>query len=135
MALVHFAPYLGIKLIVMSKFDLNKFCSITERQKVTYHPVVPPVLLLLSKSPVIDNYDMSSVRMFSSGAAPLTKELVNDVRRRLKIPVMQGYGLSETSPVTHSQVSIVHTHEAQLIYHPGMGRRGRASGLDRSSAC
>ncbi|KAH8817340.1 hypothetical protein F5884DRAFT_874332 [Xylogone sp. PMI_703] len=102
-ALVLFAPYIGIEIIVMPKFDLEKFCAVTEQRKVTFHSVVPPVLLLLSKSPIVDKYDMSSVRLFNSGAAPLTKELVNDVQKRLNITVIQGYGLSETSPVTHAQ--------------------------------
>ena len=48
-------------------------------------------------------YDLSSVRMMNSGAAPLTRELVDTVYNRLKIPVKQGYGLSETSPTTHTQ--------------------------------
>jgi 4-coumarate--CoA ligase len=96
--------YLGIEIIVMPKFDLAKFCEITERKRVTYGAVVPPVVLQLGKSPIVDKYNMSSLRMISSGAAPLTKELVALVRKRLNIPVVQGYGLSETSPVTHQQV-------------------------------
>lgn len=39
----------------------------------------------------------------NSGAAPLTKDLVDAVYKRLKIPVKQGYGLTETSPTTHTQ--------------------------------
>jgi 4-coumarate--CoA ligase len=64
---------------------------------------VPPVVLLLAKSPVVDKYDLSSLRMLNSGAAPLTGELVDAMYSRLKIPIKQGYGLSETSPTTHTQ--------------------------------
>ena len=58
---------------------------------------------MLGKSPVVSKYDLSSVRMLNSGAAPLTRDLVDAVYKRLKIPIKQGYGLSETSPTTHTQ--------------------------------
>jgi 4-coumarate--CoA ligase len=87
----------------MPKFELEDFCRIIQDNKITFAYVVPPVVLLLSKHPVVDKYDLSTVRMMNSGAAPLTKELVNALYDRLKIPVKQGYGLSETSPTTHTQ--------------------------------
>ena len=96
--------YSGLTLVVMPKFDIEKFCAIIQEHKITFAYVVPPVVLLLGKHPVIDRYDLSSLRMLNSGAAPLTKELVEAVFRRLKVPIKQGYGLSETSPTTHTQV-------------------------------
>lgn len=96
--------YSGITLVVMPKFDIEKFCSIIQYQKITFAYVVPPVVLLLGKHPIIDKYDLSSLRMLNSGAAPLTQELVEAVYKRLKVPIKQGYGLSETSPTTHTQV-------------------------------
>jgi 4-coumarate--CoA ligase len=93
----------GLTLIVMSKFDLAKFCSHIQTHRITFVYVVPPVVLQLGKNPIVDQYDLSSIRMMNSGAAPLTKELVEAVYSRLKIPIKQGYGLSETSPTTHTQ--------------------------------
>jgi acyl-CoA synthetase (AMP-forming)/AMP-acid ligase II len=87
----------------MSKFDLPKFCEHIQTHKITFAYVVPPVVLALGKSPVVDNYDLSSMRMMNSGAAPLTRDLVETVHKRLNIPIKQGYGLSETSPTTHMQ--------------------------------
>ncbi|CZR51084.1 probable 4-coumarate-CoA ligase 2 [Phialocephala subalpina] len=101
--LIHQAIYSGLTLIVMPKFDLEKFCSHIQEYKITFAYVVPPIILLLGKSPVVDKYDLSSIRMMNSGAAPLTKDLVEAVYNRLKIPIKQGYGLSETSPTTHTQ--------------------------------
>lgn len=86
----------------MDKFDLSAACSLIQKHKITMVYAVPPVILLLAKSPVIDQYDLSSIRMINSGAAPLTKDLVDAVWDRLKLPIKQGYGLSETSPVTHT---------------------------------
>lgn len=65
--------------------------------------VAPPVVLLLSKHPIVDKYDLTSLRMMNSGAAPLTKDLVDAAYKRIKVPIKQGYGLSETSPTTHLQ--------------------------------
>jgi acyl-CoA synthetase (AMP-forming)/AMP-acid ligase II len=87
----------------MSKFDLEKFCSHIQSHHITFVYVVPPVILQLGKAPVVSKYNLSSIRMMNSGAAPLTKDLVETVYSRLKIPIKQGYGLSETSPTTHTQ--------------------------------
>lgn len=87
----------------MPKFDIEDFCRFVQEEKITFSYVVPPVVLLLSKHPVVEKYDLSSIRMLNSGAAPLTKELVDAVHQRTKLKVKQGYGLSETSPTTHTQ--------------------------------
>lgn len=101
--LIHQAIATGFELVVMPKFELDKFCSHVEKNKITFSYVVPPVVLALAKSPVVDKYDLSSIRMMNSGAAPLTRDIVEALYQKRKIPVKQGYGLSETSPTTHSQ--------------------------------
>ena len=87
----------------MPKFDLEQFCSHIQKYRISFVYLVPPVVLLLAKSPVVSNYDLSSLRMMNSGAAPLTRDIVDAVYKRLKVPIKQGYGLSETSPTTHTQ--------------------------------
>jgi len=102
--------------LVMSSFDLKKFCEIIQNHKITYTFVAPPVVLHLAKSPIVSSYDLSSLRMITSGAAPLTKELIHAVHDRLGTEVKQAYGLSETSPVTHMQ----------LKWDKGLGSNGPA---------
>ena len=87
----------------MPKFGIEEFCAAVQTYKITFAYVVPPVVLLLGKHPIVEKYDLSSLRMINSGAAPLTQELVEAVYRRLHVPIKQGYGLSETSPTTHTQ--------------------------------
>jgi len=101
--LIHMPFYFGLHTAIMPKFDIEKFCAHAQRYRITYSYVVPPIVLLLSKHPVVAKYDLSSIRMLNSGAAPLTQELVLSASSRTGIPVKQGYGLSETSPTTHSQ--------------------------------
>lgn len=88
----------------MSRFDLEKACQIIQEYKITFAYVPPPIVLAFGKHPAVDQYDLTSLKMMHSGAAPLTNELLELVWSRLKLPVKQGYGLSETSPVTHAQM-------------------------------
>ena len=101
--IMHFATYLGTLCVVMPKFAIEDWCSIVQKERITFAFVVPPVVLLLSKHPCVADYDLSSIRMLSSGAAPLTRDIVTAVNKRTKLAVKQGYGLSETSPATHMQ--------------------------------
>lgn len=94
----------GWQLIVMPRFDIDKACQLIQDYKITYAYVPPPVVLALGKHPAVDKYDLTSIKVLNSGAAPLTHELTEAVWNRLKIPVKQGYGLSETAPVTHTQL-------------------------------
>ncbi|KAI0141076.1 acetyl-CoA synthetase-like protein [Hypoxylon sp. NC0597] len=91
--------FMGIQVVVLPKFDLEKFCKVIQDYNITYASVPPPVVLALAKHPIVSKYDLSSMKWMNSGAAPLGRDLVDLVWQRLTIPVMQGYGLSETSPV------------------------------------
>ncbi|KAL7629444.1 hypothetical protein AAE478_000964 [Parahypoxylon ruwenzoriense] len=91
--------YMGTQVVVLPKFDIDAFCRTIQEYGVTYALVPPPVVLALAKHPSVSRYDLSSLKWMSSGAAPLGRDLVEQVWRRLLVPVMQGYGLSETAPV------------------------------------
>ncbi|KZV74018.1 AMP binding protein [Peniophora sp. CONT] len=94
--------FLGISTIILPKFSPEDFCAAIERYKVTTAFVVPPIVLALVHHPAVAKYNMKSLVYISSGAAPLSGDLVAAARKRLgNIAVGQGYGLTETSPVTH----------------------------------
>ncbi|KAF7917555.1 hypothetical protein BELL_0532g00090 [Botrytis elliptica] len=112
--LVHLPCYLGIPTIVMKSFSLPTFLSLIQEFKITYTYVAPPIVLHLAKSPVVEEYDISSLGNIVAGAAPLSRELIHMVKERLGVGVRQAYGLSETSPVTH----------IQLEYDNGLGSVG-----------
>jgi 4-coumarate--CoA ligase len=115
--LLHQSLYRGLTCIVMEKFDLEQFCKLVQKYKITFSYVVPPVVLGLSKHPIVDKYDLSSLRMMTSAAAPLTKELVEAAHKRLGIPITQAFGLSETSPSTHVQ--------PEELWHSTVGSVGK----------
>jgi acyl-CoA synthetase (AMP-forming)/AMP-acid ligase II len=92
---------MGSTVVSMPRFDLEQFLGLIQEQRATGAYLVPPIVLALAKHPVIDQYDLSSLRWIVSGAAPLGKELASATSERLGCLVLQGYGLTETSPVTH----------------------------------
>lgn len=96
--LVHSPLYSGVTTVVLPRFDVDIWCQLVQKHKITYSYVVPPIVLYLAKHPSVLSYDLSSLRMIQSGAAPLTRELIEQVYKRLGIRIKQGYGLSETSP-------------------------------------
>lgn len=89
---------MGLPVIILPKFELEKACQAIQEFGITFASIPPPVVLALAKHPAVAKYDLSTIKFVHSGAAPLGRDLVEMVWDRLTIPVMQGYGLSETSP-------------------------------------
>lgn len=85
-------------LVVLPKFHPEQFLSCIAKYKVTVAPLVPPILVFLSKYPRISSYDLSSVRRFNCGAAPLTLDTAADFRKATGCgEIRQGYGMTETT--------------------------------------
>jgi acyl-CoA synthetase (AMP-forming)/AMP-acid ligase II len=76
--------------------------QLVQEYRVTRVNLVPPVLVALAKHPIVDDYDLSSLQSVFSGAAPLGVPIAEEVIARLDCDVIQGYGLTEASPVTHA---------------------------------
>jgi acyl-CoA synthetase (AMP-forming)/AMP-acid ligase II len=91
----------GGTLVTMPCFDLPTFLETVQRYRVTRAYLVPPVVLALVNDPVVEIYDLSSLRCITSAAAPLGGDLARRCKERLGCSVVQGYGLTETSPATH----------------------------------
>jgi acyl-CoA synthetase (AMP-forming)/AMP-acid ligase II len=92
----------GATVVTMPRFELDAFLELMERHRVTKAHLVPPIILALAKAPAVEGRDLSSLRWINSGAAPLSAELADACAARLGCTVVQGYGLTETSPVTHA---------------------------------
>ncbi len=94
----------GVTVISMPRFDMVEALQAVQELKITRFFAVPPIILGLAKHPVVDQYDMSSVRQIFSGAAPLGAELAAEAGARLGCEVVQGFGMTELSPVSHCTV-------------------------------
>jgi acyl-CoA synthetase (AMP-forming)/AMP-acid ligase II len=88
-------------LVTMPRFDLAEFLGAIARHRVTFAFIAPPIAVALAKHPAVEDYDLSSLRVVFSGAAPLDGELGKALSDRLGVTVVQGYGMSELSPVSH----------------------------------
>jgi acyl-CoA synthetase (AMP-forming)/AMP-acid ligase II len=99
--LLNAALHARARLVIMPSFDLSDFLACIQNHKCTIAFIAPPVAVALAKNPLIDDYDLSSLNTVMSGAAPLDADLGHAVAKRLACRVVQGYGMSELSPVSH----------------------------------
>lgn len=109
----------GVTIVTMPRFDLEQALTITQDRKVSWFFAVPPIVLGLAKHPIVDQYDLSSVKVVFSGAAPLSAELGEECAERLGCAVVQGFGMTELSPVSHAS--------------PGFENKAGASGVTISN--
>jgi 4-coumarate--CoA ligase len=94
----------GVTTVTMPRFDMVEALEAVQSLKITRFFAVPPIILGLAKAPIVDEYDMSSVRQVFSGAAPLGAELAAEAGARMGCEVVQGFGMTELSPVSHCTV-------------------------------
>ncbi|MFC4945263.1 AMP-binding protein [Pseudonocardia sp. GCM10023141] len=88
-------------VITMPRFDLAGFLSAVATHRIDHLYIAPPIALALATHPLVADYDLSCVDVVMSAAAPLSTELADAVATRLDATVVQGYGLTESSPCTH----------------------------------
>ncbi len=106
----------GATIVTVPRFDMEEFLQTIEKYRVTRASLVPPIVLGLTKHPIVDQYDTSSLVHIGSGAAPLGEEISLACGKRLGCLLTQGYGLTETSPVTHTN-----PYDAEKLKHGSAG--------------
>jgi 4-coumarate--CoA ligase len=92
------ALYRATPVFVMPKFDFIKVLEYTQQFRITDYILVPPVVVALAKHPAVKQYDLSSVEAVGSGAAPLGREVCEEVEKLWpegKINIKQGWGMTE----------------------------------------
>jgi acyl-coenzyme A synthetase/AMP-(fatty) acid ligase/pimeloyl-ACP methyl ester carboxylesterase len=91
----------GATVVVMPRFELETFLRLVQEHRVTRADLVPPIVLALAKQPIVDSFDLSSLRVVTSGAAPLGADLALACAQRLGCRVKQAYGMTEFGGGTH----------------------------------
>jgi acyl-CoA synthetase (AMP-forming)/AMP-acid ligase II len=89
----------GARIVTLPRFELEAFLEMVERHRVTVVPAVPPVARALAFHPLVDRYDLSSLRLVLIGAAPCPTEVELACRERLGCVVGQSFGMSELGPI------------------------------------
>ncbi|MEM9530438.1 MAG: AMP-binding protein [Pseudomonadota bacterium] len=95
----------GVTTVTMPRFDMVEALKTVQNLKVTRFFAVPPVILGLASAPVVGEFDLSSIKQVCSGAAPLGAELQAKAVEKLGCEVVQGFGMTELSPVSHLTTS------------------------------
>jgi acyl-CoA synthetase (AMP-forming)/AMP-acid ligase II len=85
----------GATVVSMPSFDLAGFLGLIQDHRATCTIVVPPIMLALAGHPMVDAYDLSSLRFLGCGAAPLGAEVEQRCADRLGCVVAQGFGMTE----------------------------------------
>jgi acyl-CoA synthetase (AMP-forming)/AMP-acid ligase II len=102
--LMNLALWRGATVVTMPRFELDEFLRLMAEHRVTFACLVPPIVVALAKHPVVDGADLSALDHIMSGAAPLDAAVGQVAAERLGCSVLQGYGLTETSPVLSAPV-------------------------------
>ncbi|OZU89782.1 long-chain fatty acid--CoA ligase [Virgibacillus indicus] len=92
----------GNKMILMPKFDAEDVLKTIHKQKPTLFPGAPTIYIGLLNHPDLSKYDLSSIEACISGSAPLPAEVQESFEKVTGGKLVEGYGLTETSPVTHA---------------------------------
>lgn len=92
----------GNTMIIMPKFDVEATLKTIQKQKPTMFPGAPTMYIGLLNHPDIAKYDLSSINACISGSAPLPLEVQEQFEKITGGKLVEGFGLSETSPVTHA---------------------------------
>nr|WP_245247399.1 MULTISPECIES: AMP-binding protein [unclassified Paenibacillus] len=100
--LMNQAIMLGGCLILVPKFEVNPILSLIHKLRPTVFPGAPTMYIALINHPDVSKYNLSSIRMCISGAAPLPLEVQERFEAMTGGRLIEGYGLTESSPVTHA---------------------------------
>ncbi|XP_061369242.1 4-coumarate--CoA ligase-like 1 [Gastrolobium bilobum] len=99
------------KVVVMGRFELKTFLNALITHEVTFAPIVPPIILSLVKNPIVDEFDLSKLKLqaIMTAAAPLAPELLSSFEHKFPgVLVQEAYGLTEHSCITltHAQKGV-----------------------------
>lgn len=92
---------MGLTMILVPRFNPDEVLEVIKAHQPTIFPGVPTMFTAIVNHPRVEEYNVACIRDTISGGAPCPVELVAEFKRKIGAPLLEGYGLSETSPVTH----------------------------------
>jgi long-chain acyl-CoA synthetase len=93
---------IGAELILLPKFHTKEVLTIIQKHRPTIFPGIQAMYLAIGNYPEVQEYDLTSIEAALSGAGPLMHEVQERFEHLTKARIVEGYGLSEASPVTHA---------------------------------
>lgn len=98
-AVMNFSVARGLEIIALPRFDLKDALKVIHKKKPRFFPAVPAIYSAINHSPLVDQYDLSSLTCCLSGGAPLPVEVKSAFEKKTGCVLIEGYGLTESSPV------------------------------------
>jgi long-chain acyl-CoA synthetase len=92
----------GAKLILKSKFEVADILESIRRERPTIFPGIPNMYVAINNFPGVRSFGISSIKACISGSAPLPVEIQETFERMTRGKLVEGYGVTEASPVTHA---------------------------------
>lgn len=99
---MNYGLHAGMELILLPKFDLTEVLETIKQTQPTHFPGVPTMYVAVNAHPRAEEYGVSSIKLCNSGGAAMPVELMRAFEQRFGATICEGYGLSETSPITHA---------------------------------
>ena len=94
--------HMGCTAILVPRFEIDNFLKVLMKSKPTLFPGVPSIFIAIVGHPKVRSYDISSIRLCITGSAPMPVEVLRRFEELTGCIILEGYGLSEASPVTHA---------------------------------
>ncbi|GAB3043545.1 long-chain-fatty-acid--CoA ligase [Virgibacillus ainsalahensis] len=98
---MNLAIYSGAMSIMLPRFDLEEVLQTIKDVQPTSFPGVPTMYIALINHPKVSEYNMDSIKICNSGSAPMPGEILRTFEEKTGATILEGFGLSETSPTTH----------------------------------
>ncbi len=99
---LNFSIYTGSAVVVMPRFDPDELIKTIKKKRPTVFPGVPAIYIALMAHPKVDSFDLTSIKVCVTGAAPMPVDVLRRFEQKTGSRIIEGYGLSEASPVTHA---------------------------------
>jgi acyl-CoA synthetase (AMP-forming)/AMP-acid ligase II len=120
----------GATIVTLPRFELEAFLRMIEEHRVTMVFAVPPIARALARHPLVDSFDLSSLRLLMLSAAPCPAELERAVEARLGCTVGQALGMTEgapislpSEPVCHGSSGLLAPSTEAIVVDPNSGER------------
>jgi long-chain acyl-CoA synthetase len=114
-SVLHPVVRFGATLILIPRFDAETVLTAIERDRATFFDGVPTMFVALLANPLLDQYDLSSLRVAISGGASIAAEVLDEWERRVGVTILEGYGLSETA----STATVNRSADDRRVYSVG----------------
>ncbi|KAL8671856.1 MAG: hypothetical protein Q9168_003646 [Polycauliona sp. 1 TL-2023] len=94
---LHLPVLLNAEVYMLPAFTMRDMLDVTVKYKIKELLIVPPILIRLVRDPIVDQYDLSHLRRFSTGAAPISEEIIQLLQKKFpQTKFKQGYGMTES---------------------------------------